>query len=99
MEYRAWFDGFTIELSRCKVALLTILLVIFFLCSLHSDYSNILEQFCSRFKWIESATIDSIVLDASYHDKFTLADSKKGRQAVGSGSSTRVLAAAAANTN
>ncbi len=69
MEYRTRFDGLTIELSRCKVALPTILLVMFFLCGLHSHYPNIVEQFSSRLKQIESATINSIISNITYHDK------------------------------
>ncbi len=100
MEYHARFDGLTIELSCCKVALPTILLVMSFLCGLHSHYSNIVEQFCSSFKQTESATINSIISDVSYHDEFAVVDSKKGKQAVvGSGSGTRVPATAAANTD
>jgi hypothetical protein len=70
----------------------------FFLCGLHSCYSNIVEKFCSRFKWIESTTVDYIVFDVSYHGEFTLVDSKKGKQAVDSGSGMRVPAAPPANS-
>jgi hypothetical protein len=99
IEYQARFDGLTIKLSLRKVALPLILLVVFFLWGLHGCYSDIVEQFCSCFKWIESTSIDSFVSNVSYHDKFTLGDSKKGKQAASSSSGMRVPAAIAANTN
>jgi hypothetical protein len=99
LEYQAWFESLTIKLSRCKVALPPILSVLFFLWGLRGCYYDIVEQFCSRFKWIESKSINSIVSDVSYHDKLTLVNSKKGKQTADSGSGAGVPATAAANTN
>jgi hypothetical protein len=48
-----------------------------FLRALHSCYSDILDQFWSRYKVLEAATIDSIVEDARYHDEFKLVGSDK----------------------
>jgi hypothetical protein len=97
IEYRSWFDGLTIKLARCKVIIPSLLLVMLFLRVLHGRYLSIVEQFCMRFKPIETATIDSIVSDIIYNDGFQVVDhSKKGK----SGSvPPRVPAAAAANTN
>jgi hypothetical protein len=46
-----------------------------FLRALHSRYSDILDQFRSRYKNLETATIDSVVEDARYHDEFKLVGS------------------------
>jgi hypothetical protein len=48
-----------------------------FICALHSRYSDILDQFCSRYKDLDSATIDSVVADVKYHDSFQLVDHNK----------------------
>ena len=48
-----------------------------FLRALHSRYSDILDQFRSRYKDLEKATLDSVVEDARYHDEFKLVGDKK----------------------
>ena len=69
-----------LDMSRLKIFLPLILLVMLFLCALHSRYSDILDQFWSRYKNLEAATIDSVVEDDRYHDEFKLVGSdKKGR--------------------
>jgi hypothetical protein len=96
LEYQARFDSLTIKLSHCKVLLPLILSVMLFLGGLYSCYSNIVEQFWSCFKQIETASIDSIVLDVTFHDRFTLVDLKKGKLADSSGPKP---SATATNTN
>ena len=71
IEYRSRFDGLTLELSRCKVTIPSFLMVMLFLRALHSRYSVIFEQYRSRFKAIETATLDSLVSDVVFHDGFT----------------------------
>jgi hypothetical protein len=68
-----------------------------FLRALHIRYANITKQFCTRFKSIETTSIDSIVSDVAYQDGFKLVDSKKGKPGVGP--SPCVPAAATANTD
>jgi hypothetical protein len=78
--------------------ILSILLVMLFPCALYGWYSVIVDQFWSCFKPIETATLDSIVSDISYHNGFQVVDhSKKGKP--GSTPGPRVPAAALANTN
>jgi hypothetical protein len=48
------------------------LIVMFFLHSLHSHYDALLEQFCSHYKSLEGASLDLIVADACYHNEFKL---------------------------
>ena len=55
---------------------------------MHSRYSDILDQFRSRYKDLETASIDSVVADVKYHDEFQLVDSKsKSSRRVGPGAS------------
>jgi hypothetical protein len=96
LQYRSRFYGIILDLSRCKVAIPQILLVMLFLQALHSRYSDLLEQFCTRFKSIEHATIDSIVDDVTYHDRFTVHEHKGAKPPT---YSPRVPAAASANTD
>jgi hypothetical protein len=49
----------------------------FFLRSLHSSYDDLLEQFCSHYKSLEGPSLDSIVADVRYHDKFQFVESDK----------------------
>ena len=93
LEYRSCFDGLTMELARCKIIIPSILLVMLFLRALHSWYATIFEQYRSRFKPIETATLDSIISDVTFHDGFTVVDSKKKPPG------SRLPAAALANTN
>jgi hypothetical protein len=48
-----------------------------FLCALHPRYSDILDQIRSRYKTLATATIDSVVEDARYHNEFKLVGSDK----------------------
>ncbi len=64
-------------MSRSKIILPPILLVMLFLHALHSRYSDILDQFWSCYQNLETARIDSVVEDARYHDEFKLVGSNK----------------------
>ena len=61
-----------LDMFWSKIVLPPILLVMLFLGVLHSRYSDLLDQFRSRYKSLETATIDSVVEDARYHDEFKL---------------------------
>ena len=76
-------------MSRCKVVIPPLLLVMIFIRALHSRYSDILDQFCSCYKDLESATIESVIADVTYHDGFQLVDpNKKTPKKGGPGAST-----------
>jgi hypothetical protein len=64
-------------MSRLKIFLPPIFLVMLFLCALHFRYSDILDQFRSWYKTLETATINSVIEDARYHDEFKLVGSNK----------------------
>jgi hypothetical protein len=98
IKYCPCFNGLTLELAHCKVVIPSILLVMLFLCARHDWYEEIVNQFWTCFKPIETATLDSIVSKKTYHNCFqVMVHSKKGK--LGSGSGPRVPAAASANTN
>ena len=77
LEFRSRFDGMVLDMSRSKIILPPILLVMLFLRALHARYSDLLDQFRSRYKTLETASIDSVVEDARYHDEFKLVGSDK----------------------
>jgi hypothetical protein len=79
VEYCSRFDGLILELLRCKVVLLHLLLVMLFLCALHVHYADIVEQFPTCFMSIETATVDCIISNIMFQDGFKLVDSKKGQ--------------------
>ena len=54
-----------------------LLLVMIFICTVHLRYSDILDQFHSRYKDLEAATIESVVDDVTYHDGFRIVDPRK----------------------
>ena len=59
-----------------------------FIRALHLRYSNILDQFHSRYKDLDSVTVDSVVADVKYHDSFQLVDhTKKAPKKDGPGAS------------
>jgi hypothetical protein len=60
MAFCSWFDGMVKDMALCKIFLPPILIVMFFLHSLHSCYNDCLEQFCSRYKSLEGASLDSL---------------------------------------
>ena len=77
LEFRSRFDGMVLDMSRSKIILPPILLVMLFLRALHARYSDLLDQFRSRYKTLETASIDSVVKNARYHDEFKLVGSDK----------------------
>ena len=77
LEFCSRFDGMVLNMSWSQIFLPPILLVMLFLRALHSHYSDILDQFWSRNKILEAATIDSVVEDARYHNEFKLVGSDK----------------------
>ena len=70
VEFRSRFDGMIMDMLRCKVVIPPLLLVVIFICALHLRYSDILDQFCTRYKDLDSVTVDSVVADVKYHDSF-----------------------------
>ncbi len=72
LEFCYWFDGMVLDLSHSKIFLPLIFLVMLFLRALHFWYSDILDQFLSRYKTLETVTIDSIIENARYHNEFKL---------------------------
>jgi hypothetical protein len=77
VEFWSHFDGMIMDMSRCKVVIPPLLLVMIFIHALHLHCSDILNQFRSRYKGLESATVDSVVADIKYHDSFQLVDHNK----------------------
>ncbi len=71
------FGGMVNDMAWCKINIPPIILEMFFLWSLHPCYNNLLEQFQSWYKDLESASLDSIVADIRYHDEFKLVGSDK----------------------
>jgi hypothetical protein len=76
VEFRSRFDGMLLDMTRCKVVIPPLLLVMIFIRALHSRYSDILDQFRSCYKDLAAATVDSVVADVKYHDEFQLVDPK-----------------------
>jgi hypothetical protein len=72
LAFRSWFDGLIFEMARCKVVIPSLLLVMLFLHALHSCYSNIVEQFRTPHKLIETTSVDMIIDNVTYHDDFIL---------------------------
>jgi hypothetical protein len=64
-------------MSHSKIFLPPLFLVMLLFCALHFRYSDILDQFRSRCKTLETVTIDSVVADAHYLDEFKLVGSDK----------------------
>jgi hypothetical protein len=62
-------------MAWCKITIPPILLLMFFFQALHPCYKDLLEQFCSQYKSLESASLNSIVADIGCHDKFKLVGS------------------------
>ncbi len=76
-EFWSWFEGHLGALSRSSVAIPPILQVMFFLCAMHSRYADLLSQFTSKHKDLSLATIDSVVADACFMDKFVVVGGKQ----------------------
>jgi hypothetical protein len=93
-EYCSCFDGLINNLSHCKVGIPPRVLVMLFLQALHGHCSNIMDQFWSCFKSLDTTTINLVIEDVQFHDSFTLHNPKNKSK-----SPTWVPAAAAANTD
>ncbi len=77
MAFWSRFNGMVNNMSGCKIILPLVLMVMFFLCSLHSCYDDLLEHFCSHYESFKGASLDSIVADVRYHNEFKLVGSNK----------------------
>jgi hypothetical protein len=75
LHFCSWFDGMIVDMACFKIILPPILLVMLFLCALHSHYSDILDQSCSWYKVPKMATINAIVEDVWYHNRVKLVGS------------------------
>jgi hypothetical protein len=91
------FDGLILEMARCNVVIPPLLLVILFLRALHSRYSDIVEQFWTWHNSLDTKSIEMIVADVTYHDKFILKE--PCRQDKSSKTLSRIPAAYAAHTD
>jgi hypothetical protein len=63
VEFRSRFVGMILDMTRCTVVIPPLLLVMIFIRALHSRYSDILDQFCSGYKDLDAATVNSVVAD------------------------------------
>jgi hypothetical protein len=97
MAFHSQFDGLILEMARCKVVIPPLLLVMLFLRTLHGRYSDIMEQFRTQHKSLETSTIDLIVDDVNHHDTFILKEPRCGDKS--SEPLSRVPAAASGHTN
>jgi hypothetical protein len=57
MAFCSHFDGMVNDMAQCKIVIPPILIVMFFLCLLHSCYDDLLEQFQSRYKSLKGASL------------------------------------------
>ncbi len=94
MAFRSRFDGMVNNMACCKIFLPLILIVMFFLRSLHSCYNDLLEQFFSHYKSLEGTSLDLIVADVRYQEEFQLVGMDKKLPAA----KTPKVAAAAASS-
>jgi hypothetical protein len=96
MAFRSCFDGMVNNMARCKIVIPSILMVMFFICLLHSCYNDLLEQFPSCYKSLEDASLDLIVADLCHHAEFEFvrldkkAPAPKGSKAAVAASSPHV---------
>jgi hypothetical protein len=97
LAFRSHFDGLILEMARCKVVILPLLLVMLFLRALHSRYSDILEQFRTWHKSLKMTSIEMIVADETYHDDFILKEPCCHNKS--SKTPSRIPAASAAHTD
>ena len=74
MAFCSRFNEMVNNMAWCKIIIPPILLVMFFLWSLHPCYEALLKQLHSWYKSLESASLDSIVAYVRYHDEFKLVD-------------------------
>jgi hypothetical protein len=67
-------DGLILEMACCKVVIPPLLLVMLSLQVLRSHYLDIVEQFRTRHKSLDTMSIKRIVADVTYHNEFILED-------------------------
>ncbi len=72
LAFRSCFNSLILEMACCKVVIPPLLLVMLFLLAFHSCYLDIVEQFRTRHKSLETMSIEMIVVDITYHDNFIL---------------------------
>jgi hypothetical protein len=77
MVFWSRFDAMVNNITCCKIILPPVLMVMFFLCSLHSHYDDLHEQFCFCYKSLKCTFLNSIVADVHYHNEFKLIRSDK----------------------
>jgi hypothetical protein len=65
LAFGSCFDGLIMEMACCKVAIPSLLLIMFFLRALHSCYSDIEEQFWTHHKSLETTSLDMTVADVT----------------------------------
>jgi hypothetical protein len=76
-EFWSWFEGQLGALSRLSIVIPSILQVMLFLCAMHSCYADLLSQFASKHKDLSLATINSVMADACFMDKFVVVGGKQ----------------------
>ena len=76
-EFRSHFKGNLAALSQSSVAIPPIPQVMLFLQALHSHYHDLLTQFVSKQKDFASATINTVLADARFMDKFAVVGGTK----------------------
>jgi hypothetical protein len=76
VEFCSRFDGMILDMARGSIIIPPLLLVMIFIRALHTQYSDILNQFRSCYKDLETASIDSVVADVKYHNEFQLVNPK-----------------------
>ncbi len=77
MAFQLQFNGMLNKMSHCKIFIPPMLMVMFFLHSLHSCYEPILDQFWLRYKSLETASLDSIVSDIRFHNELKVVGTDK----------------------
>jgi hypothetical protein len=87
LAFRSRFDGVINQMSRCKIVIPPLLIVMFFLCSLHSRYSPLLDQFHSCACSLEKVSLDS-------NDEFNVVGKKDNKPAKGPKASAAAAAPA-----
>jgi hypothetical protein len=96
--FRSRFNGLILEMACCEVVIPPLLPVMLFLRSLHSCYLDIVEQFRTQHKSLQTMSIEMIVADVTYHDEFILKEPCR-QQEKSSKTPSWIPAASAAHTD
>jgi hypothetical protein len=96
-EFHLHFEGHLAALSQSLVTIPPILQVMLFLCTLYSRYHDLLMQFALKQKDLTSATINSVVADAQFMDKFIVVGVKSKPSTPGASPCTPAAASVATN--